>query len=60
MSLIKVSYSMIDGAPVNPLDFGAVCDGVTDDTVAIQAAIDFCIANNRDMIVPGLAKITAS
>jgi hypothetical protein len=59
MSLTKVTYSLIDGAPVNVLDFGAVCDGVTDDTAAIQAAVDFCIANNRDMVVPGLAKLTA-
>ena len=64
MSLTKVSYSMINGAPVNVMDFGAACDwnGTTgtDDTVAIQAAIDFCITNKRDMVIPGLSRITAS
>jgi hypothetical protein len=40
MSLTKATFSMIDGALVNVLDFGAVGDGVADDTAAIQAAIN--------------------
>lgn len=40
MSLTKISYSMIQGSPVNVIDFGADPTGVTDSTAAIQAAID--------------------
>jgi hypothetical protein len=39
MSLTKVSYSMILGAPKNVKDFGATGDGTTDDTAAIRLAL---------------------
>ena len=39
MALTKVSYSMISGASVNVLDFGATGDGNTDNTAAFNSAI---------------------
>ena len=44
MSLTKVTYSMIQGSPVNVLDFGAKGDGTTDDTTTIQDAINAVFA----------------
>jgi hypothetical protein len=39
MSLTKASFSMIDGAPLNVKDFGAVGNGAANDTAAFNAAI---------------------
>jgi hypothetical protein len=39
MSLTKVSYSMITGAVVNVLDYGADSTGATDTAIAIQNAV---------------------
>lgn len=40
MSLTKISYSMIDGAVANVLDYGADPTGAADNTAAFQAALD--------------------
>lgn len=52
MSLTKVSYSMINGAPVNVLDFGAVGDGTTDNYDALVAAWEYCQPIGADMYFP--------
>lgn len=51
MSLTKVSYSMITGAVVNVLDYGADPTGVADSTAAIQAALDVAPVANSGRIV---------
>ena len=59
MSLTKVSYSLITGAPVNVLDYGAVADANvttgagTNSTQAIQDAIDFGSSTARPIYIPG-------
>jgi len=52
MSLTKAHNRMIEGSTVNVKDFGAVGDGVTDDTAAIQACSDYCSSNGGFMYLP--------
>lgn len=61
MALTKVSYSMITGSPVNVKDFGAVGDGSTDDTAAMQAAITAVATTGQGLYIPaGTYKITSA
>jgi hypothetical protein len=48
MPLTKVTYSMIDEAPANVLDYGADPTGVADSTAAIQTAV----ATGRRVRIP--------
>ena len=60
MSLTKATYSMVEGAPANVLDFGADPTGVVDSTDAFNAALNYnvVISSNsqndvrRTVIVP--------
>lgn len=52
MPLTKASYSLINGAPINVRDFGALGNGSNDDTAAIQAAINYCQDNLLPLYFP--------
>lgn len=52
MSLTKATYSMIDGAYINIVDFGADATGVADSASAIQAAIDAIPSTGGTLYVP--------
>lgn len=50
MSLTKVSYSMIEGASFNVVDYGADPTGVNDSAAAIQAAINAAGTSGGGMV----------
>lgn len=52
MSLTKVTYSMIDGAEINVKDYGAVGDGLTDDSAAIRLVLDYAGQNSCVVYFP--------
>lgn len=59
MSLTKVTYAMIQNAPINIVDFGADPTGTTECSAAIQSAIDYALANNFPVTGTGTFKISS-
>lgn len=56
MALTKVSFSMIESAPANVLNYGADPTGVADSTAAINAALD---ASNQVFMPEGTYKVSS-
>lgn len=52
MSLTKVTYSMLAGAPLNIVDYGADPTGVFDSAPAIQLAINDAAAKKNSVRIP--------
>lgn len=62
MALTKSSFAMTNGAWFNVLDYGAVGNGTTDDTAAIQACVDAAVAAGGGAVFlpTGTYKITSA
>jgi hypothetical protein len=58
MSLTKATFSMIEGAFANVLDFGADPTGLTDSTTAIQTAFDQVPLGQQLYFPPGVYNVT--
>jgi hypothetical protein len=60
MSLTKASYSMVSGAPLNVLDYGADPTGIVDSKPAIQLAVTAAYAQERALYFPAGTYLMAS
>lgn len=61
MSLTKATNSMINGAPINVLDYGAVADGVTDNSAAFALAVAAALTSpNKAVYAPAGSYYMAS
>lgn len=52
MSLTKATYSMLQDAPVNIVDYGADPSGIADSAAAIQAAVDAAAVSKKSVFFP--------
>lgn len=60
MALTKAHNRMIENAPINVKDLGAVGDGVADDTAALQAALDQAETTPAPIYIPaGTYRLTS-
>lgn len=53
-----INKKIRETSSVDPRDFGAVLDGVTDDTIAIREAISYAESNGMNLFLAGIALIT--
>lgn len=60
MALTKATYSMIEGASISVLDYGADPTGVSDSTSSIQAAVNAAPSGGAVYFPSGTYKITAA